>query len=136
MKLENKKELAARTLGVGKGRIIFNQNSLASIKEAITKQDIRDLVNAGAIRIKEISGRKAVQKRTTRRRAGSIRNKHINTKRVYITLARKLRRHLFSLRDRKSIKNEHYVILRKEIKMHSFRSLSHMKERFKEMQHE
>ena len=46
MKLEGKKDLVARTLGVGKGRIVFNVQRLEEIKQAITKQDIKDLVQA------------------------------------------------------------------------------------------
>ena len=43
MQLSNKKELAAKVLEVGKGRIIFVESALAEIKEAITRQDILDL---------------------------------------------------------------------------------------------
>jgi len=37
MKINNKKELAARTLGIGKSRILFNNSRLSEIKDAITK---------------------------------------------------------------------------------------------------
>ena len=43
MNLQKKKELAARTLTIGKDRIMFNTSRLDEIKEAITKQDIKDL---------------------------------------------------------------------------------------------
>lgn len=43
MKLENKKDLASRALKVGKNRIAFNKSRLTEIKEAITKQDFKDL---------------------------------------------------------------------------------------------
>ena len=72
MNLEKKKMLAARTLGVGKARIIFNVARINEIKEAITKQDIRDLAADKAILIREIKGTKKKVKRKTRRRAGSI----------------------------------------------------------------
>ena len=58
MKLENKKALVARALNVGKGRIIFNRKRLPEIKEAITKQDIKDLKSDGAIHDKEKAGKK------------------------------------------------------------------------------
>ena len=58
MNLKNKKQLASRTLGVGAGRIAFRNERVDEIKEAITKQDIRDLVEAGAIVIKEIKGKR------------------------------------------------------------------------------
>ena len=40
MQLNKKKALAAKTLEVGKDRIIFMNGSLAEIKEAITRKDI------------------------------------------------------------------------------------------------
>lgn len=135
MKLEKKRALVARTLGVGNDRIIFNANSLSSIKEAITKQDVRDLIGAGAIKVRERKGRKAVERRLSRRRYGSIKKKVKNSKSQYIILTRKLRAYLFQLREKKRINPQDYETLRKEIKMKSFRSLSHMKERMKEMHH-
>ncbi len=54
MNLRKKKALAARTFGVGLSRIEFLEPRLDEIKEAITKQDIRDLYKDGAIRIKNI----------------------------------------------------------------------------------
>ena len=72
MKLEKKKELASRTLNVGKGRIAFVSSRNKEIKEAITKQDIRDLVIDGAIVIKEVKGRKKIVGRKNKRRAGKI----------------------------------------------------------------
>ncbi len=43
MNLRTKKELAAKALKVGKERIVFVEARLDEIKEAITKQDMRDL---------------------------------------------------------------------------------------------
>ena len=53
MKLEKKKSLVVRTLGVGKARIVFNTQRLSEINEAITKQDIKDLHKSVAIIIIE-----------------------------------------------------------------------------------
>src|SRR3989338_6904131 len=98
MNLEKKKILAARTLGVGKERIIFNIERLSEIKEAITKQDIRELFNNKAIFVKEIKGRKKIEKRRSRRRKGSIKKTIKRSKEKYMILARKLRAYLFELR--------------------------------------
>ena len=84
MKLDKKKNLAAKTLGVGRDRVIFNINRLDEIKEAITKQDIRDLFSNGAIAVRDIKGRKAVKRRVSRRRMGSVRKKVKNGKRKYV----------------------------------------------------
>ena len=132
MKLENKRALAARTLKVGKNRVIFNSQRLSEIKEAITKQDIKDLVSSGVIRIKDKKGKRKIQKRKTRRRSGSIKKKVNKSKREYIILTRKLRAHLKKLKENKKISQEDFIELRKEIKTRAFRSLAHMKERISE----
>lgn len=75
MNLAKKKELAAKTLKVGKNRIIFNQDSTAEIKEAITKQDIKTLFEEGIIRIKPVKGRRKIIRRARRRGPGKIKKK-------------------------------------------------------------
>ncbi len=129
MNFEKKKSLASRALGVGRGRVVFNTSRLDEVKEAITKQDIRDLVAAGAISIKEIKGTRKSIKRKTRRRAGSIKLRIKNSKTKYMVLTRKLRSYLQEMRKQNKISNEIFTKLRKEIKAHSFKSKSHMKER-------
>ena len=133
MKLENKKELASKTLGVGKGRIVFNTQRLNEIKEAITKQDIRDLYNDGAIFIKEIKGGKKVERRKLRRRAGSIRKVVNQRKRNYMTLTRKLRSYVKELLDQEKLSKDHHLSLRKEIKTSVFKSKANIKDRIKEL---
>lgn len=133
MKLEGKRDLIARTLKVGKNRIVFNNARLNEIKEAITKQDIKGLAESGAIHLKEPKGRKTKKQRNTRRRAGSIKKKVKKSKRTYITITRKLRSYLFHLRKIGSISREDYLTLRKEIRTSAFRSLTHMKERISQL---
>ena len=135
MKLEKKKMLVARALDVGKGRVVFNKNNLSQIKEAITKQDIRDLVADKAIYAREIKGRRANEPRR-RRRAGSIRMKPNQRKRNYMILTRKLRGYAAELRKHGSIKNDEFLTLRKEVKSKQFRNKAHMKERIEFMKKE
>ena len=132
MKLENKKELAARTFNVGKSRIVFNVARLSEIKEAITKQDMKDLHASGVIYIREIKGRRKLKKRKSRRRAGSIRKKAIDKKHEYVKITRKLRTYLKSLRAQGKISAEDYKQIRKEIRQGSFKTLARMKERIAE----
>jgi large subunit ribosomal protein L19e len=131
MKLDKKKSFAARVLGVGKGRIVFNRNRLEEIKEAMTRQDIKDLFAEGAIMVKGIRGRKAIVKRTTRRRAGSRRQPVPNKKRRYIIITRKLRAYISELRKGEKLSEEQFQKIRKEIKASSFRDKAHLKERIK-----
>ena len=136
MKLEVKKALAARALKVGKNRILFKLERLSDIKEAITKQDMRDLYADEAILIKEIKGRKKVEKRLNRRRAGSVKGsvklKKTSGKAQYVIITRKLRSYLFYLRRTGQISKEDYSRYRKEIRARIFRSLSQLKDAVKE----
>ncbi|MCX6748094.1 MAG: hypothetical protein NT076_00660 [Candidatus Pacearchaeota archaeon] len=91
MNLSKKKKLIARTLGVGAERVILDNSSLVEIKQAITRQDIRELLTQGVIRIKEVKGRRANEPRG-RRRAGSVRKKIKRDKKNYIIKMRKIRR--------------------------------------------
>jgi len=136
MKLENKKELASRALGIGKGRIIFNVNRLSEVKEAITKQDIKDLVADGAIMIREVKGRKTIVKSNSRRRAGSVRKKVKPGKRQYIQKTRRMRAFIKQLRNTEKVSEEVYLLIRKEIRASMFRDIAHLKERLKELEAE
>ena len=136
MNLEKKKSLAARTLNIGRDRIIFNAYRLEEIKEAITKQDIKDLISSGAILIKEIKGRKKLVKRATRKRSGSKRKSIKKGKRGYIIITRKLRNYLYSLKKKQALSNSNFYILRKEIRARSFDSLAELKERIGEIKWE
>lgn len=126
--LNKKKELAAKTLKVGKNRLHFDQDHLADIKEAITRQDIKDLYAEGIITIKPIKGRKKIVKRKTRRGPGKIKKTVNKRKQVYVKITRKLRAYLTELKKLGVINRELYIDLRKKIRMRTFRSKAHLKE--------
>jgi len=128
MKLEKKKFLASKALKVGTNRIIFNNQRLAEIKEAITKQDMRDLFADKAILIKPVSGRLKKISRKTRRKAGSRRKSVKSTKKEYIIITRKLRRHLYELRRKEKISEEDFKEARKKIRNRAFKSKAQLKE--------
>lgn len=129
MNLSKKKELIARTFNVGRDRIVLNTERLQDLKDAITKQDMKDLLKDKAITVKEIKGRRKLKKRKTRRRVGSRKKNIKDRKQEYMTLARKLRSYLFRLRKKNQIEREDYIKLRQEIKANSFRSLAQFKQR-------
>ncbi len=134
MKLEKKKDLIARALGVGKNRLVLNNARLPEIKEAITRQDIKDLLSSGAINVKEKKGRKKNEKKTARRREGSFRQKNRGGKTKYVILTRKLRGYLKNMKIKGKSTKENYLILRKEIRASEFKSLAHFKERIKTLE--
>lgn len=128
MDLEKKKLLAQRALGVGKSRIIFVPERIEEIKQAITKQDIRMLNKEGAIIVRIIRGRKKRKNRKTKRSHGNVRKKINRMGEKYISMARKCRAYLQTLKTENKISREKYVTARKKIKMHSFSSLGQFKE--------
>jgi len=128
MNLRRKKQLAAKVLKVGKNRITFSTENLSEIKEAITKQDIKDLYADGIITIKPIKGRKKIKKRKTRRGPGKIKKKVNKRKQVYVKITRKLRTYIKQLKAKGMISNELYRELRKKTRMRAFRSQAHLKE--------
>lgn len=131
MTLNKKKRLAARTLNIGVNRIIFDNNRIDEIKEAITKQDIRDLHKDGAIKIAEASGRRVKIIRKTRKREGKIRLRPKRRKEKYVIMTRKLRRHLKELKTQGKVTNEEFKKHRTQIKMKLFKTKRQLKEAIK-----
>ena len=128
MNLSKKKQLTIRTLGIGKSRIVFVKSRLEEIKEAITKEDIKQLVREGAIIIKEIKGRRKVEKRARKRGAGKIRLKVNKRKREYVIITRKLRKYIKILKEKKELSNENFKDIRKKIRNRKFSSLKNLKD--------
>ena len=132
MNLVRKKELAAKVLGVGKNRILFNEANLNEIKEAITRADIIDLHKAGAISIREVNGRKKNVKRKNRRRTGKIKKKVNNRKKEYVIITRKLRKFTRGLVRAGAIDKDKNNEIRKQIRSRKFKSKRHLKESLEE----
>ena len=128
MNLRAKKQLAAKTFGVGKERIAFVPGRIEEIKEAITKEDMRNLQKDGAIIIKEVKGRGKVISVKRKKGLGNIR-KRVNTrKRDYVILTRKLRKFLADKKQKGEISNEEVKKLRKKIRNKLFKSKAHLKD--------
>jgi large subunit ribosomal protein L19e len=131
MNLRKRKELAARVLGVGKNRVIFDPEHLAEIKEAITKQDIRDMYADGIIYIIEKKGRKFKKKRSTRRGFGKIKKMINPGKAAYIIKVRKQRKYIKELLLQNKLDKEQYYDLRKKIRASTFKNKAHLKDHIK-----
>lgn len=128
MNLKKKKELAAKTLGVGKNRISFSPQGLSEIKEAITKQDIKTLFEEGIIKIKPVKGRRKIIIRKRRKGPGKIKMKVKHRKQDYVKITRKLRKYLKVLKSDNSLDLKTYYDLRGKIRMRFFKSMAHFKE--------
>ena len=128
MNLGKKKSLAARTLDVGREKIVFLKSRLDEIKEAITKQDIRDLTAEGAIIIKEPKGRKKVVKRKRKRGTGKIKKKVNKRKQEYVIMTRKLRSYTAEMKKQGNISPEESTEIRKRIRNRKFKSKANLKD--------
>lgn len=128
MNVGKKKSLAAKTLKVGKDRIAFVVPRLEEIKDAITKQDIKDLHKSGAIKIKEIKGRTKVKKTKKKRGPGKIRKKINKRKEEYVIMTRKLRKYIGELKKQGKVPAEEVKEIRKKIRNKHYRSKAHLKE--------
>ena len=128
MNLSKKKQLASKTLKVGEGRIIFVKSRINEIKEAITKQDIRDLEKEGAIIIREIKGKKTKIRKKKKRSPGKIRKITKSRKKEYVILTRKLRSYLSEVNKKGEVAKEDVIDIRKKIRNRKFKSKAHLKE--------
>jgi len=127
MDLSKKRALAARTFNVGKERIFFVPSRLDEVKEAMTKQDIRDLHREKAILIKDIKGRRMKVKKRTKRGDGNKKKNIKNKKRTYMILTRKLRKYLGDLKSQGKIAKKESKEIRKKIRNKAYRSKAHLK---------
>lgn len=127
MNFRTKKTLAVSALKVGRDRIVFLKSRINDIKEAITKQDIRDLKQEGAILIKDIGGRKKNIKRKNKRGAGSVRKKVNVRKRTYVIMTRKLRKMVAGMKVRGELDKAEVKDIRNKIRNRIFKSGAHLK---------
>jgi ribosomal protein L19E len=127
MNLRNKKELVARMSKVGKDRVKFTRARMDEIKEAITKQDFKELIQSGAIVIKPIKGRRTNVKRRNRRGPGKIKKKVNTRKQDYVIMTRKLRAYSKAMEEQGKITREEHKEIRKRIRNRAFKSKANLK---------
>jgi len=133
MNLSKKKLLAQRTLRVGKSRIVFLKSRLDEIKEAITKQDIKNLQESGAILVKNIKGRKKNLNKKIKRSEGNIRKKVNKRKKEYVLMTRKLRKYINEMKKQGKLSNKEIKEIRKKIRNQYFKSKYHLTGYIKEL---
>jgi len=138
MQLKTQKRLAASVLKCSPKRVIFDAERLDEIKEAITKTDIKLLVNDKGIKKKNEKGiskgrtRKAkLQKKKGRRRGTGSRKGRYSArtpkKKTWSNTIRLQRKFLKQLRDKSMLTTKDYRLLYRRAKGGFFRSLSHVK---------
>jgi len=123
------KKLAAKILKVGVSRIWLDPSKKKEIEEAITKADVRKLIEKGFIKVLKEKIRKKEEKKRRRRGPGSRKGGKyaiVSKKRRWINTVRPLRRMLKELKESGKIDNTTYRKLRKLVKGGVFRSRSHL----------
>ena len=127
MILKMQRRIAARILRVGENKVWMNPLRLNEIKEAITKQDVLDLIKDGAMTIREKTGIKTKVKRK-RKGPGKKKGKSRRGKRDYMMKIRKLRRFIKLLKENSIINTPEARKMRALSKSGYFKSQRHLKE--------
>jgi len=132
------KRLASEILGVGVSRIRVDPARVDDVADAITREEIKRLIEERAIYVKPVHGNagyssklRHVQRRKGRRR-GSGKRKGVRTARMdekvaWMNRIRKMRRYLRYLRDRKLIDKKTYRRLYRLAKGGFFKSFSSLR---------
>ncbi|KFM14753.1 50S ribosomal protein L19e [Marine Group I thaumarchaeote SCGC AAA799-O18] len=141
--LRTKKLLVSRMYGVGLKRIKFDTDHLDDVADAITRENIRSLITANTIKIKQISGTsrgrarlKKIQKRKRSVKQGSRKGRKgakIGRKEAYVIKVRSLRYRLKVAKDRKEITNKEFWFLYKKIGGNTIRNIAHLRTMIEEI---
>jgi large subunit ribosomal protein L19e len=137
MDLKNQRRMAAELIGCGENRIWIDPNRMDDVASAITRSNVRTMINAGAIRAKKkkgiSSGRRRYQKgqkdKGRQRGPGSRKGaKYARTpkKRQWMKKVRLLRARLKELRDNEVIDTATYRKYYLQAKGGMFKNTAHL----------
>ncbi|MEM1544958.1 MAG: 50S ribosomal protein L19e [Candidatus Methanomethylicia archaeon] len=130
------KRLASDILRVGKSRIWIDPEQIDRVVEAVTRKDVKKLINEGLVRRKPEKGvskfrshlLRLKRKKGLRKGFGSRKGSRKNVKsREYVSKIRAMRSFLKILRNRKIISVKDYRTLYKMVKGGFFKSKSQIK---------
>ncbi len=139
--LAKQKRIAADVMKVGEGKVWIDPDpeATADIAEAITREDIRGLIEEGIIKKKQKKGvsrgrarQRAAKKAVGRRRGHGSRKgakgARRGKKRQWITKIRSLRRRLKELRDEEGLDKTAYRKLYTKAKAGELMNIAHLNE--------
>lgn len=143
MDLGMQRRMAAEILKAGSHRIWFDEADLDEITGAVTREDIKRLINRGSIQLKQVKGTSRarankirLQKEKGRRRGHGTRKgaKHakVSSKRRWIKTIRPIRKRLKELRDSNAIDRSVYRKTYMMAKGGMFRSKAYLESYLKE----
>ena len=140
--LAKQKRIAAEVMKIGKGRVWIDPEATEDVSLAITREDVRGLIEEGVIKKKQKKGvsrgraRERTMKKALGRRKGQGSRKGAKgarrgKKRLWITKIRGLRRRLKELRDGEQIDRTTYRKLYNKAKAGEIRNIAHLNELIK-----
>ena len=135
--LRNQRRMAASILKCGVNRVWMDQDRLDEIAKAVTKEDIRILINGGAISVRQIKGISSGRKKYSQKQKDKGRKRghgsrkgakyaRLPKKERWMRTIRALRKYLKNLRDEKQIDKSTYRKYYRKAKGGEFRSKHHL----------
>jgi len=150
MKANTQRRIVASILKVGKNRVWLDPKDIESISAAVTREDIKNLINSGAIQVKQKIGvsryrakRMRIQKAKGRRKGlgkrSGTKKARFPKKERWISTIRPIRRRLAELRDSGELDPLSHRKLYAMAKGGTFKSKAHLemyiKEHMKRVRH-
>jgi large subunit ribosomal protein L19e len=138
MDLSNQRRMAAEILKCGRNRVYINPNNIDDIAEAVTRGDVRRLINEGVIKARPKEGTSTGRKKARmaqkdvgkRKGHGSRKGSkyaRFPKKRRWINTIRPIRKALRNYRANGNISSETYRHYYRNASGGNFRSVSHLR---------
>lgn len=135
--LKSQKRMASEIMDVGKNRVIIDPEMQDKVEEAITRQDIRNLIEGGAISKKDVKGTsKARAKHSKKQKAKGLRKGHGSrkgsknarkgSKEKWMEKIRAIRARLKEMKEDEEISKDEYRKLYDMSKGGFFRDVKHL----------
>jgi large subunit ribosomal protein L19e len=136
--MKTQRRLAADILGVSKKHVKFDPDSLEDIKQAITRRDVKELINDGVIMEKHHDNQSRGRARHTKKQKSKGRQRNTGSvksgkgarqdqKEAWMNKIRSQRTFIKSLKENDKITNSTYRDLYNKAKGGYFRSKRHIK---------
>ncbi len=128
--LSLQKRLASKMLKVGKSRVWMDTEHREEIKNAITRADIRKMINHGYIKAKSKKIKRTKVEKNKKKGPGSRKGDagaRTIGKEKWMNTVRPLRKMIKELKDQKKVDGKTYRKLYLQIKSGAFRSRSHLR---------
>lgn len=135
--LKSQKRMAAEVMDVGESRVRIDPEEQEKVEEAITRKDIRNLIESGVIEKRDVKGtskgraRKKKSQKKKGRRKGQGRRKGRKTarkdsKEKWMEQIRAIRKRLKTMKEEEEVTNDQYWKLYDMAKGGFFRDVNHL----------